>query len=95
MESVFIFNGIGYQFPSGVFTTKEKALAWVAKHGLSGTITEMPIDISAYDHAVENDLFTPKKPHESTPKFMASFSSRLWHDHFGPDWKRDEVQKTE
>jgi hypothetical protein len=89
METVFIFNATNYHFPAAVFTSKEKAVEWVEAHGLSGTITEMPVDISAYDHAIQNKLFTPKKPKEFEPEFMGRFSSRLWHDHFGPDFKNE------
>jgi hypothetical protein len=86
METVFVFQGISATFASAVFTTKELAEKWIEKNGLSGTITEMPVNISAYDHAIEMKLFIPKKPHETSPKFIANFSSRLWHEHYGPEW---------
>lgn len=86
MSTVFVFNAINHQFPSAVFSSKELAVAWIDRHGLSGTVTEMPVDVSAYDHAIQNNLFTPKKPKEFEPDFMARFSSRLWHDHFGPEF---------
>lgn len=89
MGTVFVFNGINRSLPSAVFSTKEKAENWVRTNNLCGTITEMPLDISAYDHAIQNGLFSPKKAHESTPKFIAEFSSRLWHGHYGDDFFKD------
>jgi hypothetical protein len=90
MNTVFIFNGAFAQFPSAVFTTKEKAENWIKTNNLSGTLTEMPLDISTYDHAIQNGMFKPKKPHELAPKFIAGFSSRLWHDHYGEEFGKEE-----
>jgi hypothetical protein len=81
METVFVFNGVGRWFPSAIFTTKEAGEKWIEEKGLSGTLTQMPVNISAYDHAIESGLFTPQK-NEFTPEFIGAFSSRLWHGHY-------------
>ena len=88
METVFVFNGINSGLPAAIFKTKERAIEWVKQAGVSGTLTEMPVDISAYDHAIQNKYFEPKKDKERAPRFIATFTSRLWHEHFGPDWER-------
>lgn len=87
MKTVFIFNGKNSRFPSAVFSTKEKAEGWVNSNGLTGTITEMPLDMSTYDHALKEGLFTPKNIKEKSKEFIAGFSSRLWHGHYGEDWE--------
>jgi hypothetical protein len=89
MNTVYVFTGIKASLPAAIFTSIEKALEWVSQAGVSGTLTEMPLDISAYDHAILNKHFEPRKEKESEPWFIATFTSRLWHDHVGPDWKRD------
>ena len=88
MNTVYVFTGINAGLAAAVFTSKEKAIEWVNQTGVSGTLTEMPLDISAYEHAIQNNLFEPKKEVQREPRFIATFTSRLWHDHFGPDWQR-------
>jgi hypothetical protein len=89
MNTVYVFNGINSGLPAAIFTSKKKAIEWANRTGVSGTLTEMPLDISAYEHAIQNNLFEPKKEKEREPRFIATFTSRLWHDHVGPDWNRD------
>ena len=48
---IWVFNG-GRQFPGGLFTTIEKAEAWIARHGLSGVLTRYPVDEGCFDWAV-------------------------------------------
>ena len=43
-ESVWVFNGDGARFPSGIFRTKEMASAWIATNALSGVLTAYPLD---------------------------------------------------
>jgi hypothetical protein len=92
MKTVFSFMGIRASTSSAIFSDKEKAIEWIKSNNLSGTLTEMPLDISTYDHAVKNGLFIPKKDHEKTPWFIGAFSSRLWHDHFGPEYNPDRYE---
>jgi hypothetical protein len=87
MTTVYVFLGHKTAAPSAIFSDKQKAIEWIKSNNLSGTLTEMPLDLSAYDHAVQNGLFIPKKDHERTPNFIASFSPRLWHGHFGTDYE--------
>ena len=82
VKTVWVFNGEYSRLPSGIFSTKESAVRWIEANGLSGTLSEFPIDVGTYDHAIQNGLFTPKKLHESEPGFIASFSPRLYHDHW-------------
>ena len=56
MDSIWIFDGVGSQFPNGVFTTRELAEAWIIKHRLTGTLTQYPIDVGVYEWAIENGI---------------------------------------
>jgi hypothetical protein len=87
LEEVWVFNGSGSQFPSGVFTTTEKAEAWIQKHSLSGTLTLYHVDEGAYDWSIRNALFTPGKPHHSQPDFIGRFAGGQQHIHY-EDGKR-------
>ena len=89
MKSVYVFIGVNSKAPSAVFSDKDKAIDWIQSNNLSGTLNEMPVDISAYDHAVQNGYFTQKKDREISPAFIATFTPRLWHGHFGPEFECD------
>ncbi len=86
LNMVWVFNGPNNQFPSAVFTTRALAEAWIEKHKLPGTLTAYPLDISVYDWTIERGYFKPKKEHQTTPRFIASFSSAYQeHYHYGSD----------
>ncbi|HEU0053036.1 MAG TPA: hypothetical protein VFQ39_07655, partial [Longimicrobium sp.] len=48
---VWVFNGEAGSFPSGVFTSREAAEAWIAKYALTGVLTAYPLDVGVYDWA--------------------------------------------
>ena len=50
--SVWVFVGEGASLPSGVFASSEAAALWIARHGLTGLLTEYPLGEGAYDWAV-------------------------------------------
>jgi len=82
VEAVWVFNG-GGTFPAGVFTTRERAEAWIADRRLSGTLTKYPVDVSVYDWAIAAGLFRPARPDQSAPEFVGRFSSASQeHYHF-------------
>lgn len=74
MEAVWVFNG-GGNFPSAVFSTRERAEVWIAERGLSGTLTRYPVDVPVYDWAVASGAFKPRRPDQSEPRFIGAFSS--------------------
>ena len=81
--TVWVFNGSGGSFPSGVFSGREKAEDWIRLHKLSGTLTEYPLDMGVYDWAIENGFFTPRKDHQLKADFIGTFSSASQkHDHY-------------
>lgn len=81
-EYIWIFHGEGARFASGVFTSDEGALEWIARHKLTGILTQYPVNVGTYDQAVENGWFRPSKPHHGTPEHIAGFSpGRTEHMH--------------
>lgn len=61
-------------FPAGVFTTKEKAEAWIGANHQTGCLTRYPLDESFYDWAIRVGVFAPKKEHEFGREFKGRFS---------------------
>lgn len=79
---IWVFNGSGSKFPSGVFAEKEQALAWVSKHQLSGVLTRYPLGVGVYDFAVETGMFRPTRDDQKSAEFIGKFSSAsLEHYH--------------
>jgi hypothetical protein len=83
MNSIWVFNGNNSHFPSGVFSSQEKAEESIAKHKLSGILTEYPMDMLVYEWATTNEYFKPKRDDQRTPKFMQTFTSAVQkHFHY-------------
>jgi hypothetical protein len=83
LSAVWVFCGEGDIIPSGVFTDEKLAEEWIAKHSLTGMLTEYPLDIGLYEWAISKGYFKPKYPSHETPKFIGGFSSAyLTHSHF-------------
>lgn len=82
-QTVWVFNGANARFASGVFSSREKAEAWIAHHVLTGLLTEYPLDSGAYDWAVLHGFFRPKRPDQRTSGFIGSFTNpHLQHFHY-------------
>lgn len=92
-KSVFVFSGLKNKHPSAVFSAVEPARAWIKKHGLTGTLTEYPIDTPAYDWAIAKGKFTPSSDHERSGDFIGNFSDasqRHYHFENGSDDPSDD-----
>jgi hypothetical protein len=82
-NAIWIFVGDGGRFPSGAFSTRERAEAWIQQHRLTGMLTAYPIDRGAYDWAVEVGAFKANTEAKRTAKFIGQFSSvSLDHHHY-------------
>lgn len=81
IEGVWIFSGAGGRFASGVFTSKEAGVKWIAEHQLSGVLTWYPLNQGVYQWAIENGAFEPRKEHEHTANFIQNFSCAS-QDHY-------------
>jgi hypothetical protein len=77
-NGVWIFSGHG-SFPGGVFTTIEKAEKWIDANGLTGILTQTPVDEGVFDWAARLNLLNlrPEKIEEKSrdPKFIGGFST--------------------
>ena len=83
MSFIWIFNGSGGSFPSGVFTQRETAEAWIREHGLSGILTAYPVDSGTYQWAVGMGYFSPQREDQRSAEFIQRFSSAsLEHYHY-------------
>lgn len=74
-NDVWVFNGANSRFPSGVFSQREKAEAWIAENRLTGVLTKYPLDVGVYEWAIRSGFFQPKKPKHKSSQFIQGFSS--------------------
>jgi hypothetical protein len=80
-RTVWIFHGEGAGFASAVFDDEAGGLAWAARHGVTGILTEYPVGVGCYDAAVAAGRFRPSRPHHGTPAHVAGFSPFGMHIH--------------
>lgn len=76
---VWIFHGDDARHAAGVFAELDDALAWAARHSVSGLITNYPIGDGCYDIALKLGRFSPSRPHHGTPTHVAGFSPGWTH----------------
>ena len=88
MNFVWIFHGPHPQFASGVFANQERAEEWVALHQLSGLLTRYPLDEGAYQWAVSEGTFKPKRDDQKTASFIARFADSSVHHHYEAGTRR-------
>ena len=81
---VWIFNGVGGQFPGGAFTSRELAEQWIRARRLSGTLTAYPLDEDCFDWALRVGAITGRaRTRGNEPVFVGSFSSAVQeHYHY-------------
>jgi len=80
LPGVWVFLGAHARQPAAVFSTLELGEAWVRKQGFEGLLTWYPLDMSAYDWAVQTGRFKPKPLPRSV---LAGFTSATQpHQHF-------------
>jgi hypothetical protein len=82
-KQIWVFNGAGGRFPSGVFSSRESAASWIRQRGLTGVLTAYPLNEGAYEWAVANRFFTPKSDEHTSSEFIQRFTSASQeHFHF-------------
>lgn len=80
---VWVFNGANWQFPSGVFSSRHAAEAWISNYSLTGVLTGYPLDVGAYDWAVAHGSFAPSRAEHGSSRFVATFSDAgIGHYHY-------------
>ncbi len=86
MTEVWVFHGAGCRFTSGVFASRAQAEEFINRYRLTGTLTKYPVGVSAYDWAIQENLFTPKKPEHYEANFIQRFTDASQeHYHYDPD----------
>lgn len=75
LQAVWVFHGASAPFSSGVFTSKQAADQWIARHQLSGMLTKYPLDTGVYDWAIAEGLFQPRQDYQTGAKFVGRFTS--------------------
>jgi hypothetical protein len=81
-QTVWLVTRTAAPLPGGVFLTEQAARDYIARHSITGTLSEFPLGESTYDHAIRLGLFRPKNDKERSGWFIAEFSPRLPHYHF-------------
>ena len=98
MDWIYVFNGStdpprpSLSFPGGVFSSREKAEEWIAKHRLSGLLTAYPLDHGVYDWNIAHGFFNPKRDDQRTAEFIGRYSSAYtghWHYENGSSCSSD------
>jgi hypothetical protein len=79
--SVWVFHGDRARLAAAVFPSRADGLAWVARHRLTGLLTEYPVGDGCYDIALAQGRFRPSKPHHGSSEHVAGFSASGEHIH--------------
>lgn len=87
-KGIWIFMAPQALFPSGVFFNLSDAEAWVARHQLTGVLTEYPVDAGVYDWAVETGKFKPKPEKKIDAKFIGQFTTALMNHYHYEDGRK-------
>lgn len=77
--NIWVFTGENGRFPGGVFSSRENAEAWIAKHALNGVLTSYPVDTGVYEWAVGSGFFRADK--EVSSALIGTFSS-AYQEHY-------------
>jgi hypothetical protein len=51
---LFVFHGSGSRFANAVFSSQASAETWIARHGLTGLLTEYDMDSPAFDRQLKD-----------------------------------------
>jgi hypothetical protein len=86
--SVWIFMAYKATFPSGVFASITDAESWIAKHALTGVLTEYPVGMGVFDWAIASGRFKPKPDKLLDASFIGKFTSATMEHHHYEDGNR-------
>jgi hypothetical protein len=82
-RTVWVFVGENGRWPSAIFSTRELAEKWISVRGLTGMLTEYPLDVPVYEWAVGNGHFRPSKPAHAEADFIGKFTTaHQEHEHY-------------
>ena len=66
----------------GVFRSVETATVWISRHRLTGRLTQYPLNIGVFDHAVENGWIVPSEDQRNSPEYVGTYCDHLQHMRF-------------
>ncbi|MDO7887992.1 DUF7710 domain-containing protein [Hymenobacter cheonanensis] len=89
MKEVWVFHGVGSRFAGGVFSSRAQAEEFISLYRLSGLLTNYPVGISAYDWAIQEKLFEPRKPEQYETSFIQRFTTASQEHYHYEDGRLD------
>ena len=79
---VWVFCSNTGRFPSGVFSSKVLAEAWISTNQLTGVLTAYPLDEGCFDWALRVGVVTGRaRERGDDPAFVGSFTTAS-QEHF-------------
>lgn len=79
---VWVFQRSRGNFPSGVWSSKEKAENWIHQTQAEGTLSGYVLDESAYDSCVRLGHLNTDNPNRLTREFQRDFTTAVDHAHY-------------
>ena len=81
---VWVFHGAGRQVSGGVFSSRERAEAWIQARRLTGVLTAYPLDEGCFDWALRVGAVTGRaRERGDDPAFVGGFASAVQeHYHY-------------
>ena len=85
-ETVYVFRGIRSQFAGAVFSSLDRARAWIRTHEVSGMVTAYDVDDPAFDKQeldpAKMSLTPEERPSKYDPERFCD-GSQHWHFYLG------------
>lgn len=77
--------------PSGMWSSRERAEAWIKRVGAAGMLSAYVLDESAYDSNIRLGMLKLTKPERSTLEFQRGFTSAVDHVHCQAEADSDSI----
>jgi hypothetical protein len=87
-STVWVFVAPQAGFPAGLFHSCEQAEEWIARHQLSGVLTEYPVGVGVYDWATSSGAFNPRPGKVINATLIGRFTSAAMTHHHYEDGSR-------
>lgn len=79
---VWVFHPSADSFPCGVWSSREKAEAWIRSVGAEGALSAYVLDEPAYESSVRLGLFSPRTAEHESTEFRSTFTTAVVHIHY-------------
>lgn len=81
-ETCWVFHGDTSRFANAVFAKRQDAESWIAKHRLSGLLTEYPINHGMFDIAASLNLIPKNIAAAASPQYIQQYVLGISHGHY-------------